>query len=107
MHSGARSAALGKISVDARDDVIVAGSGGVGMFFNDGRANFGAGDTAAPTLTLKGLPAVELTVGAHYEELGATATDALDGDITSKIVISNPVDAAVVGRLHRHVQSRR
>ena len=97
VHSGARSAALGKISVDARDDVIVVGSGGVGVFFNDGRANFGAGDTAAPTLTLKGLPTVELTVGAPYEELGATATDAADGDITGRVVISNPVNATVVG----------
>ena len=97
VHAGARSAALGKLSVDARDDVIVAGSGGVGIFFSDGAGNFGAGDTVAPTLALKGAPAVQLTVGLKYEELGATATDALDGDLTSKIVISNPVDAAVVG----------
>ena len=96
VHSGARSAALGKISVDGRYDVIVVGSGGVGVFFNDGRANLGASDTAAPTLTLKGLPTVELTVGAPYEELGATATDAVDGDITGRVVISNPVDATVV-----------
>ncbi len=105
VHSGARSAALGKISVDARDDVIVVGSGGVGMFFNDGRANFGAGDTAAPTLTLKGLPTVELTVGPPYEELGATATDA--STATSRQGRDQQSGRRDGGRrLHRHLQRR-
>jgi surface protein with Ig-like domain/VCBS repeat protein/putative Ig domain-containing protein/uncharacterized protein DUF11 len=95
--TGARSAALGKISVDARDDVIVASSGGMGIFFNDGAGNFGAGDTAPPTLTLNGSPTFDLTVGLAYQDPGATAVDAIDGDLTSKIVVSSPVDPVVVG----------
>jgi hypothetical protein len=95
--TGARSAALGKISVDARDDVVVAGAGGVGIFFSDGAGNFGAGDTTPPMLTLNGPATFDVTVGLPFQDPGATATDASDGDLTSKIAVSNPVDASLVG----------
>jgi hypothetical protein len=36
-------------------------------------------------------------VGDPYADAGATATDAIDGDVTSRIVVTNPVNTAVIG----------
>ena len=59
--------------------------------------NPGSGDTARPTLTLRGAPSVSLTINAPYVDEGATATDSTDGDLTSRIVVVNPVNTAVIG----------
>src|SRR5262249_17316790 len=40
---------------------------------------------------------VTVTVGDPYTDAGATATDALDGDLSAKIVTTNPVNTAQVG----------
>ena len=45
-------------------------------------------DETPPVMALKGASTIELDVGAAYEELGATATDNVDGDVTSSIVIA-------------------
>ncbi len=44
-------------------------------------------DTTAPVITLNGASTITLTVGDTYTEQGATATDNIDGDLTSSIVI--------------------
>jgi Metallo-peptidase family M12B Reprolysin-like/GEVED domain/Bacterial surface protein, Ig-like domain/MAM domain, meprin/A5/mu/Secretion system C-terminal sorting domain/Fibronectin type III domain len=44
-------------------------------------------DTEAPVISLNGSSTVDLNVGDSYTELGATATDNIDGDLTSSIVI--------------------
>ncbi len=55
----------------------------------------GGADTTKPTITLKGSPTVTLSVGETYTDAGATAKDNVDGDITDKIVVHNPVNTAV------------
>jgi len=54
-------------------------------------------DTTKPTITLKGDASITLTQGTVYTDEGATATDDRDGDISSAIVIHNPVDTHTVG----------
>ncbi len=55
-------------------------------------------DTTAPTLSLIGNNPQEITVGEAYVELGASATDNIDGDISSSIVInSSNVDTSTTG----------
>ncbi|MCF6235579.1 MAG: DUF5011 domain-containing protein [Gammaproteobacteria bacterium] len=49
-------------------------------------------DTTKPVITLTGANPQAIIVGNTYTELGATATDNLDGDITANIV----VDASAV-----------
>jgi len=44
-----------------------------------------------------GEPTITVTVGNPYTDAGATATDTIDGDVTPRIVVTNPVDAAVIG----------
>ena len=44
-------------------------------------------DTTAPVITLNGASVIDLTEGDSYTELGATATDNIDGDISANIVI--------------------
>ena len=55
-------------------------------------------DAIVPVITLTGESTVDIEVGSTYTDAGATATDNYDGDITSSIVIVNPVDTDVVGQ---------
>ncbi|MBT8268005.1 MAG: DUF5011 domain-containing protein [Bacteroidia bacterium] len=48
-------------------------------------------DTTPPVITLIGPATINLTVGDTYTEQGATATDDIDGDISSNIVIGGDV----------------
>jgi hypothetical protein len=50
-----------------------------------------------PVIALVGDNPVELVYGGPYVEYGATADDAEDGNLTSSIVISNPVDVNTAG----------
>jgi len=43
-------------------------------------------DTTPPTITIKGTPTMYLAVGDTFTDLGATAQDDTDGDISSKII---------------------
>jgi len=45
-------------------------------------------DTTCPELSLNGLAEQELEAGFHYIDAGATATDTLDGDITSAVRVA-------------------
>jgi hypothetical protein len=95
--TGARHAALGKMSADDRIDVVVSGDSSLDVFYNDGAGNFGKGDTGAPIIQLLGAASVDLTVEAAYTDAGASALDAVDGDVTAKITVTNPLNTAVVG----------
>ena len=44
-------------------------------------------DTTAPVITLNGTSTINLNPGDTYNELGATATDNIDGDISANITI--------------------
>jgi hypothetical protein len=70
---------------------------GLGVFLNDGFGNLGRGDAVPPLLTLVGAAAVSVPSGSPYVDGGATADDNIDGDISASIVVSNPVNTAVVG----------
>ena len=55
-------------------------------------------DTTPPILTLLGTTPVNVPEGATYEDAGATATDAVDGDLTANIVTSGlPIDTTTPG----------
>jgi hypothetical protein len=95
--ASALGATAGKLSTDDRVDVAVTGAPGIAVFYNDGRGNLGAGDTGAPIIQLVGQPTVNLTVEDPYTDAGATATDAVDGNLTARIRVTNPVNTAVIG----------
>ena len=54
-------------------------------------------DTVPPEITLIGSATVTVQLGAVYTDAGATATDNVDGDITDRIVVDNPVDTGTAG----------
>ncbi len=54
-------------------------------------------DTQAPVLTLKGEAYSTITVGTTYVELGYTALDDCDGDLTDKVIIEGEVDENTCG----------
>ena len=49
-------------------------------------------DKTAPIITLKGTAVVNSAKDSTYVDAGATAMDETDGDISSNIVVVNPVD---------------
>jgi len=54
-------------------------------------------DKEAPIITLNGKDTVYVNIGKDYEELGATATDNKDGDITNKIITTGTVNKSMAG----------
>ena len=54
-------------------------------------------DTKGPVITLNGANTITLKVGEKYTEQGAKASDDVDGDVTSKIIISGTVDTKKAG----------
>jgi VCBS repeat-containing protein len=92
----ARGVAAGKFSSDERLDLAVVGDS-VAIFINDGSGNFGQPDSNAPVIALRGEPTVNLQIDSPYSDAGATATDKEDGDVTSRIVVTNPVNTTVLG----------
>jgi hypothetical protein len=54
-------------------------------------------DTTAPIIALAGSPDITVEAGTAYIDQGAAATDDIDGDITDRIVVSNPVDTFKLG----------
>jgi hypothetical protein len=50
-------------------------------------------DKAAPVITLKGQQIITINAGENYEDVGATAYDAVDGDISKSIETTGAVDA--------------
>ena len=61
----------------------------------------GTPDTTPPVITLTGASTINLEVGDTYTELGATATDNQDGDISSSIVITGTVNTNAAGTYTR------
>ena len=54
-------------------------------------------DTEKPTITLNGSEKINIAQNSTYQELGCTALDNYDGNITTKITINNPVDTSKLG----------
>jgi hypothetical protein len=54
-------------------------------------------DTVPPVVTLIGDASVAVDLGGTYTDAGATAIDDVDGDVTSNIEVSNPVDTQKSG----------
>jgi hypothetical protein len=55
-------------------------------------------DTVAPVISLLGAAAVTVECKSAYQDAGATATDACDGDLTSKLVVTGAaVDTSAIG----------
>jgi CSLREA domain-containing protein len=66
-------------------------------------------DTTVPVITLVGADPQTIEVGSPYVELGATATDNYDGDLTGSIIIDATAVNTAVRRspIHRSRQSLR
>ncbi|MHB8860383.1 MAG: immunoglobulin-like domain-containing protein [Minisyncoccota bacterium] len=56
-----------------------------------------AADTTPPVVTLVGDAAMQITVGDMFTDPGATATDDVDGTLTSKIQETGTIDASTAG----------
>ena len=61
------------------------------------KKNENVADTTPPTITLNGTTPQTVEIGENYSDEGATATDNVDGDISSSIVVSSNVDTSKTG----------
>ena len=61
-------------------------------------------DTTAPVITLNGDTQITVEVGTTYTDLGATASDNYDGDITADIVTVNNVNVIYISTLLEVIQ---
>ncbi|HCS20765.1 MAG TPA: hypothetical protein DIW47_09430 [Bacteroidetes bacterium] len=59
-------------------------------------------DDQPPVITLNGLSSITLEVNSTYTEEGAKAIDNIEGDISSRIVITNQVDMTQAGIYYVH-----
>lgn len=57
----------------------------------------GAADTVAPVITLTGSATININVGDSFTDPGATATDNVDGNLTSSIAVTGSVNTNAVG----------
>jgi len=57
-------------------------------------------DTVKPLITLAGNAEVRICQDQSYTDAGATASDNCDGDLSSAVVVDNPVNPAVPGVYH-------
>jgi len=69
-----------------------------GNYFNNGHSyDTNVIDKMSPVISLVGESSITLLVGTDYTDAGANASDILDGDITSRIKVSNNLNTTVVG----------
>jgi hypothetical protein len=61
------------------------------------QTSFTEKDTEAPVITLAGQASVQVYLGEAYVDAGAAASDNADGDLSSDIVVDNPVDTSTAG----------
>ena len=101
---GARAGVLADLGfADSGDpggvDLALGGAlaAGTAVYLNDSAGNLGLGDAVAPVITLNGESVVNVPSGTAYSDAGANASDNIDGDISARVVVNNPVNTAVVG----------
>jgi hypothetical protein len=95
------SAALGFADADdpGGADLALGGAltAGAAVYLNDSAGNLGLGDAVAPVITLNGAASVDVPAGTAYTDAGATADDNIDGDISARVVVNNPINSTAVG----------
>jgi VCBS repeat-containing protein len=96
---GTMTGALADFDGDERPDLVLAGATvpNIDVLRNNGIGRFGPGDVTPPVIQLLGAPSVSIAAASTYRDAGATASDDVSGDLTAQIVVSNPVDTALVG----------
>src|SRR5690606_32868266 len=94
---GATGGVLGDVTGDGALDLLIMreAAGEVAVYFDVGRTV--VEDVTAPTISLVGESLITLAVNQPYEELGAVAADDVDGDLSDRIEIDNPVDTSLIG----------
>jgi len=60
-------------------------------------ASFGLIDIIPPTISLVGSPTINIKLDNTFTDPGATATDNIDGNLTSSIITSGSVDTSTIG----------
>ena len=63
---------------------------------NDSSQN-DSGDNTAPVITLNGEEQLIISYGAEYVDAGFTASDDVDGDLTSSVVVETQLDTSKLG----------
>jgi hypothetical protein len=97
--AGMRGGVLLDFNKDESLDLILAGPNAnfVEIHANNGIGRLGRGDRIPPVIRMNGEATEVLAAGVAYEDPGASATDDIDGDLTSAMVTSGSFNTAVLG----------
>ncbi len=94
-------AELGMTDVGEAGGVDLAMGGapipGAGVYLNDSFGNLGRGDAVVPELVLNGDNPMSVPSNSPFIDPRATATDNIDGDISTSVVATGVVNTALVG----------
>ena len=98
-HAGNSSTATRSVIVADPDGTVPAGDDGsltsvTSTLSTTASSTLPSADATPPVVTLAGEAAMQLSVGDTFTDPGATATDAIDGDVTAGIVVTGTVDTA-------------
>ena len=96
---GMRRGVLTDFNGDGSLDLIFTGidAGVIEIHANNGLGRLGLGDRVAPEVFLNGEATLNLASGVVYEELGVTAMDDIDGDVSNSMVVSGTVNTGAIG----------
>jgi len=78
-------------------DVQVEAENAQGVVSTDATMNELIVDRTKPVLTVLGNSSLKINQGSTYTDAGATAQDNIDGNVTHRITVTNPVNTAVPG----------
>ena len=93
------------VTIENNVDITTAGSYEVIYSVSDSAGNKAdqktrtvvVSDTTKPIISLLGDPEISLTLGESYIDAGAAAIDNIDGNITDRIIVVNPVNVNANG----------
>ncbi|WP_067839266.1 immunoglobulin-like domain-containing protein [Amphibacillus sediminis] len=92
-------------TVFAGNTITVSENGTYSVFASDEAGNTAVAtieishiDKDKPVMTLKGEPSISLERGSTFVDPGATANDAVDGDLSSSIMVAGVLDTEVPGK---------
>jgi hypothetical protein len=100
INSGLISGTAPSVNSNTANNVVVTvsdGTNSVSQTYTLTVLNLIPADSILPVITLIGNSSITMEQGSSYSDAGATATDNIDGTITSRIVTSNPVNPNVLG----------
>jgi GH35 family endo-1,4-beta-xylanase len=95
--AGTWSAQVTTALANGKFNITATATSSTGTTATDSTTNELTVDTTAPVITLNGSSSVSIPKGSTYTDAGATANDAIYGNVTSTMTLSSTVNTSIKG----------